>query len=156
MQRRTSLFWHKIDCPSKLFMFSLKDKVRAWLHSLPPRLITSWDELTKSILAKFFALSKTASLRDQITKFGHKEHEFLYEARKHFKDLLQLCLHRGLLKSMMVQTSYNGVTQLVQSIIDATVRGILMTTAQLRWGHPEQHPQWGDFLHWPPWQSPSP
>jgi len=37
-----------------LFPFSLRDKARAWLHSLPPGSITTWDELTKVFLTKFF------------------------------------------------------------------------------------------------------
>jgi len=38
----------------RLFPFSLRDKARAWLHSLPPGSITTWDELTKVFLTKFF------------------------------------------------------------------------------------------------------
>jgi len=53
-----------------LLPFSLWDKVRAWLHSLPPRSITTYDELTKAFLAKFFPLSKITSLRNQITSFA--------------------------------------------------------------------------------------
>jgi len=34
-----------------LFPFSLRDKARAWLHSLPPGSISTWDELTKAFLA---------------------------------------------------------------------------------------------------------
>jgi len=52
-----------------LFSFSLKDKARARLHSLPLDSITTWDELTRAFLAKFFPPSKTPSLRNQITTF---------------------------------------------------------------------------------------
>ncbi|KAJ9184809.1 hypothetical protein P3X46_004497 [Hevea brasiliensis] len=31
----------------RLFPFSLKDRAREWLHSLPPGSITTWDELSK-------------------------------------------------------------------------------------------------------------
>ena len=44
-----------------LFPFSLRDKARAWLHSLPLGWITTWDDLTRVFLIKFFSLSKTAS-----------------------------------------------------------------------------------------------
>ena len=50
----------------RLFPFSLRDKARAWLHSLPPGTISMWDELTKAFLARFFPPSKMASLRNQI------------------------------------------------------------------------------------------
>jgi len=64
----------------RLLPFSLRDKVRAWLHSLPPRSIMTWDELTKVFLAKFFPPSKTTSLRNQITSFTQRDEESLYEA----------------------------------------------------------------------------
>ena len=54
----------------RLFPFSLRDKARAWLHSLPPGSISTWEELTKAFLVKFFPSSKTASLRNQITSFS--------------------------------------------------------------------------------------
>ena len=80
----------------RLFPFSLRDKARAWLHSLPPGSISTWEELTKAFLAKFFPPSKTASLRNQITSFSQREDETLYEAWEQFKDLLRLCPHHGL------------------------------------------------------------
>jgi len=55
-----------------LFSFSLKDKARARLHSLPLDSITTWDELTRAFLAKFFPPSKTPSLRNQITTFTQR------------------------------------------------------------------------------------
>jgi len=77
----------------RLFPFSLRDKARAWFHSLPLGSITTWDELTKVFLAKFFPPSKTASLRNQITSFTQREDETLYEAWEWFKELLRLCPH---------------------------------------------------------------
>jgi len=74
----------------RLFPFSLRDKARDWLHSLPSLFITTWDELTRAFLAKFFPPSKTASLRNQITNFTQKDEETLYEAWEQFKDLLHL------------------------------------------------------------------
>jgi len=80
----------------RLFPFSLKDKARSKLHSLPLGSVTTWDELTKVFLAKFFPPSKTGSLRNQITSFAQREDESLYEAWERFKDLLRLCPPHGL------------------------------------------------------------
>jgi len=79
-----------------LFPFSLRDKVTVWLHCLPSGCITTWDELTKAFLVKFFPLSKIVSLRNQITNFMQKDEEMLCEAWERFKDLLCLCPHHGL------------------------------------------------------------
>ena len=51
----------------RLFPFSHRDNVTAWLRSLLPRCITTWDELIKVFLAKFFPSSKMESLQNQIT-----------------------------------------------------------------------------------------
>jgi len=64
----------------RLFPLSLRDKARARLHLVPPGSISTWEELTKAFLAKFFPPSKMASLRNQITSFTQKEDETLYEA----------------------------------------------------------------------------
>ena len=93
-----------------LFPFSLRDKVRVWLHSLSPGCIATWDELTRAFLAKFFPPSKTASLMNQITNFMQKDDEMHYEAWECFKDLLRLCPHHGLQRGMIIQAFYNGVT----------------------------------------------
>ena len=38
----------------RLFPFSLRDKVKIWLHSLLVESITTWNVLAKKFLAKFF------------------------------------------------------------------------------------------------------
>ena len=101
-----------------------------WLHSLPPWSITTWYELTKAFLTKFFPPSRTASLRNQITTFAQKEDKTLCEAWGQFKDLLQLCPHDRLRRWMIVKFFYNGVTQPVQSTIDATAGSTLMNTTE--------------------------
>jgi len=113
-----------------LFLFSLRDKVRAWLHSLPSGCKTTWDELTRAFLVKFFPRSKTASFRYQITNFLQKEDKPLYEAWERFKDLLRLCPHHGLQCWMIIQACHNGVTQPMRSTIDATAGGTLMSKTE--------------------------
>jgi len=75
----------------RLFPFSLKDKAWMRLHSLPLGSITTWDELTKAFLTKFFPSSKMVNLRNQITTFTRRKDDSLYEAWDQFKDLLWSC-----------------------------------------------------------------
>ena len=53
----------------RLFPFSLKDKAKAWLNSLSPRSITSWELLVTKFLSKFFLMAKTNALRGEIADF---------------------------------------------------------------------------------------
>ena len=105
-----------------LFPFSLRDKVRVWLHLLPSGCIKTWDELTKVFLAKFFP----SSLRNQITTFSQKEE---------WDSLWSLGVIQG---SFMIMPSpwsskmddcatfYNGVTQPLRPSIAVAVGGTLM------------------------------
>ncbi|KAA3480882.1 Retrotransposon gag protein [Gossypium australe] len=42
----------------KLFPYSLREKARAWLNSLPPDFITTWKKLSERFLMKYFSPSK--------------------------------------------------------------------------------------------------
>ncbi|XP_073152975.1 uncharacterized protein [Henckelia pumila] len=53
----------------RLFPFSLRDKAKAWLTNLPAGSITTWDDLAKAFLTKYFPSSKSMKLRADITTF---------------------------------------------------------------------------------------
>ena len=53
----------------RLFLFSLKDKAREWLNSLPAGSISDWATLAQKFLAKYFSLAKTVKLHKDITNF---------------------------------------------------------------------------------------
>ncbi|KAL5560461.1 hypothetical protein UlMin_036672 [Ulmus minor] len=46
----------------RLFPFSLNSKAKAWLISLPPGTITTWEGLVRSFLTKYFPPAKSANL----------------------------------------------------------------------------------------------
>ena len=107
----------------RLFPFSLNDKVKAWLTSLPLGTITSWDGLVNVFLTKYFPLTKSAKMRNDITNFFQQDQESLYETWERFKDLLRKCPHHGLLMWMQVQTFYNSLHPNTQTMVDATNEG---------------------------------
>ena len=43
----------------RLFPFSLKDKAKSWLNSLPAGSITTWEQLAQKFLAKYYPPGKT-------------------------------------------------------------------------------------------------
>ncbi|CAL5350857.1 unnamed protein product [Camellia sinensis] len=100
-----------------LFPFSLKDKAKAWLNSLPSGSITSWEFLVKKFLSKFFPMAKTNALRRKISDFSQNEHEKFYESWERFKDLTLKCPHHGLETWRLVQYFYNGLTQSHRNMI---------------------------------------
>jgi len=109
-----------------LFRFSLRDRASAWFHSLEVGSITSWDQMRQAFLARFFLPSKTAKLKDQITRFNQKDGESLYDAWERFKEMLRLCPHHGLEKWHIVHTFYNGLSYTTKMTVDAAAGGALM------------------------------
>jgi len=53
----------------KLFPYSLRDRARAWLNSLPPDSVANWNDLAEKFLVKYFPPNKNAKLRNDITSF---------------------------------------------------------------------------------------
>ena len=110
----------------RLFPFSLRDKAKNWLNSLPPNSITSWEDLVQKFLSKFFPPAKTAKMRIEINNFAQYEGETLYEAWERYKELLRRCPHHGLPKWMQVHNFYNGLSGTTRTLIDASAGGALM------------------------------
>ncbi|KAK5841829.1 hypothetical protein PVK06_004152 [Gossypium arboreum] len=108
-----------------LFPFSLRNKAKQWLNSLPRGSITIWEQMTKKFLLKYFPPAKTAKLRNDITSFVQMDLETLKDAWERYKDLLQRCPHHGLPLWLQVQTFYNGVNPSTRQLIDAVAGGIL-------------------------------
>src|SRR5262249_8571058 len=109
----------------RLFPFSLRDRAKGWLNTLPSGLITTWDELAEKFLTKYLPPSKTAKLRNDISTYTQLEIESLYEAWERYKDLLRRCPHHGLPTWLQVQTFYNGLIHGHKAMIDVAVGGTL-------------------------------
>ncbi|KAI9200337.1 hypothetical protein LWI28_006170 [Acer negundo] len=80
----------------RLFPFSLKDKAKSWLHTLPPNSITTWTDMANKFLQKYFPPSKMVQLRNDIMIFIQHETEVFYESWERFKEKLLKCPHHGL------------------------------------------------------------
>ncbi|XP_073158941.1 uncharacterized protein [Henckelia pumila] len=78
----------------RLFCFSLRYKAKAWLKNLLAGSITTWEDLAKAFLTKYFPPSKSMKLRADITTFSQGEQEKLYEAWERYKDILKRCPHQ--------------------------------------------------------------
>lgn len=110
-----------------LFPFSLRDKSKSWLPAQPQWSSTTWDDLLKILLAKYFPLSKSAKMRREITLFCQQDEESLYNAWEHFKDLLRWYPYHAIPKWLQVQTFYNGSTHATRAMIYASAGGSLNT-----------------------------
>ncbi|KAL0336560.1 UNVERIFIED_CONTAM: hypothetical protein Sradi_4867900 [Sesamum radiatum] len=68
----------------RAFPFSLGDKAKDWLYSLPSGTIVSWNELKKQFLENYFPASQTTNIRKDIS--GIREISGLFEANRSLVD----------------------------------------------------------------------
>ncbi|XP_062104029.1 uncharacterized protein LOC133815176 [Humulus lupulus] len=117
----------------KLFTYSLRDRARAWLNSLPSDSVTTWQELAERFLMKYFPPTKNAKLRSEITSFQQLDEESLYEAWERFKELLCKCPHRGIPHCIQMETFYNGLNAHTRMVVDASANGALLAKSYNEW-----------------------
>ncbi|KAH9679446.1 hypothetical protein KPL71_026137 [Citrus sinensis] len=111
----------------RLFPFSLRDRARAWLNSLLPDSITTWNDLADKLLMKYFPPTKNAKLRNEITSFHQLEDESLCDAWERFKELLRKCPHHGIPYCIQLGTFYNALNPSTRLMVDASVNGALLS-----------------------------
>ena len=63
----------------RAFPFSLADLAKDWLYYLPSGSITSWNELKRMFLEKYFPASRAATIRKEICGIRQDAGETLYE-----------------------------------------------------------------------------
>ncbi|KAK5785393.1 hypothetical protein PVK06_039975 [Gossypium arboreum] len=103
----------------RLFPFSLRNKAKQWLNSLPRGSITTWEQMTEKFLLKYFPQAKTTKLHNDISSFVHMDLETLYDAWERYKDLFRRCPHHGLPLWLQVQMFHNGLNPWTRQMVDA-------------------------------------
>ncbi|KAJ9557030.1 hypothetical protein OSB04_011644 [Centaurea solstitialis] len=93
----------------RVFPLTLAGEAKAWLRSLEPSSITTWEGLRSNFLSRFFPPSKIDKLRAEIRSFRQDDGETISESWERFKHLLNSCPSHGLSKSDQVQTFYSGL-----------------------------------------------
>ncbi|CAN6687819.1 unnamed protein product [Malus baccata var. baccata] len=111
----------------RLFPFSLKDKAKAWLHSLPANSITTWAELQERFLNKFFPSSKTLALKKEILAFAQKPNESFHEAWERYNEMYTKCPHAGFDSNLQMNIFYDGLNATTKSHVNASAGGSLMS-----------------------------
>ena len=106
-----------------LFPFSLKDRAKVWLNSLPPNSITTWLDLQAEFLTKFFPLHRTQALQKQISNFAQKPNESFYQVWERFKELLRACPHHGFEMCRTIGFFYDGLTQSSRQFLQMMCNG---------------------------------
>ncbi|KAJ9538828.1 hypothetical protein OSB04_031561 [Centaurea solstitialis] len=110
----------------RVFPLMLAGEAKAWLRSLEPSSITTWEGLHSNFLSRFFPPSKIDKLRAEIRSFRQDDGETISESWERFKHLLNSCPSHGLSKSDQVQTFYSGVGYSSRATLDSSAGGVFM------------------------------
>ncbi|KAJ9553458.1 hypothetical protein OSB04_017503 [Centaurea solstitialis] len=118
----------------KAFPFSLKDRAKDWLYSLPPGSVTTWNQMARLFLDIFFPASKAASLRREICSIKERDVETLHEYWERFKHLCVSCPQHGISEQLLLQYFYEGLLPMERKMIDAASGGAIFnkTPTQVR------------------------
>ncbi|CAN6680009.1 unnamed protein product [Malus baccata var. baccata] len=111
----------------RLFPFSLKDKAKAWLHSLPANNITTWTKLQENFLNKFFPSSKTLALKKEILAFAQKPNESFHEAWERYNEMYTKCPYAGFDSNLQMNIFYDGLNATTKSQVNASAGRSLMS-----------------------------
>ncbi|KAJ9536912.1 hypothetical protein OSB04_029645 [Centaurea solstitialis] len=110
----------------KAFPFSLVDEARSWLFYLPPGSITTWAQMARAFLDKYFPASKAAGLRREICGIKQVDAESLYEYWERFKRLCVSCPQHGISEQLLIQYFYEGLLPMERKMMDAASGGAIV------------------------------
>ncbi|GKF33237.1 reverse transcriptase domain-containing protein, partial [Tanacetum coccineum] len=101
-----------------IFPFSLCDKAKTWFNELNEESITSWEQMRKAFINKFFPPLLFNRLLLEIRNFSQNICESLTEAWLRLKNMLRKCHGNGLTKGAIIQVFYHGLDESIQAILD--------------------------------------
>ncbi|GJV63715.1 reverse transcriptase domain-containing protein [Tanacetum coccineum] len=109
-----------------IFPFSLCDEAKTWFNELNEESITSWEQMRKAFINKFFPPSLFNRLLLEIRSFSQNVCESLTDAWLRLKSMLRKCQGHGLTKGAIIQIFYYGQDKPTQGILDVTAGGIFL------------------------------
>jgi hypothetical protein len=108
----------------KLFPFSLGGEAKTWYNSLLPKSITSKDACVHLFYNKYFPADKVHAMKTDICKFAQGKKETIPQAWGRFSKMTRKCPAHGLHDNELLDTFYNGLTEISRSYIDSIAGNI--------------------------------
>ncbi|GJS85320.1 reverse transcriptase domain-containing protein [Tanacetum coccineum] len=108
-----------------LFPYSLQHRAAEWFDRLPRNSITTFDQMAKIFLEKYFPPSMVTKLRNDITNFRQEPDESLFEAWERYKLSIDRCPNHNMLPVTQIDTFYNGLTMRHRDTINAAAGEIV-------------------------------
>ncbi|GJY07002.1 reverse transcriptase domain-containing protein [Tanacetum coccineum] len=119
-------FGLKNDMNEHLFPYTLQHRAAEWFHRFPWNSITTFDQMAKIFLGKYFPPSMVTKLRNDIMNFRQEPDESLFEAWECYKLSIYRCPNHNMLPVTQIDTFYNGLTLRHRDTINAAAGGTFM------------------------------
>ena len=101
----------------RAFPFSLDGSAKDWLYYLHPGSITSWQDMKRMFLEKFFLASRAASIKKEICGIRQITGETLHEYWERLKKLCASCPHHQISEQLLIQCFYEGLLPMDRSMV---------------------------------------
>nr|GEW16202.1 reverse transcriptase domain-containing protein [Tanacetum cinerariifolium] len=109
-----------------VFPHSLTHHATAWFNHFPRNSITTFEQMAKMFLVKYFPPSMVTKLKNEITNFRQRPDESLFEAWECYKLLIDRCPNHNILPFTQIDTFSNGLTLRHHDTINAAAGGTFM------------------------------
>ncbi|KAL0347336.1 UNVERIFIED_CONTAM: hypothetical protein Scaly_1749600 [Sesamum calycinum] len=108
-----------------LTMFCYPYEAKDWLYFLPSGSVTTWNDLKRRFLEKYFPASRATTIRKEISGIRQFAGESLFEYWGRFNELVKSCPHHQIPDHLLIQYFYEGLSSMDRKLIDAASGGAL-------------------------------
>nr|GFA13307.1 reverse transcriptase domain-containing protein [Tanacetum cinerariifolium] len=102
-----------------LFPHSFTHHATSWFDRLPRNSITTFEQMAKMFLGKYFPPSMVTMLRNEITNLCQRPDKSLFEAWERYKLSIDRCPNHNMLPVTQIDTFYIGLTLRHRDTINA-------------------------------------
>nr|GEV19384.1 reverse transcriptase domain-containing protein [Tanacetum cinerariifolium] len=106
--------------------FGLKNDMIQQFDHLPMNSFTTFEQMAKMFLGKYFSPSMVTKLRNEITNFRQRPDESLFKSWEHYKLSIDRYPNHNMLPVTQIDTFYNGLTLRHRDTINAAAGGTFM------------------------------
>ncbi|XP_052621239.1 uncharacterized protein LOC128127043 [Lactuca sativa] len=105
------------------FPFALQDSAKEWLYDLPSGSVTTWNELARMFLDKYFPEIRASALRRETIGINQQKREALHTYWERFKKLCSRCPQHGITEYQLLQYFCEGMSSWDRRLLNASSGG---------------------------------
>ncbi|KAK4386675.1 hypothetical protein Sango_2538100 [Sesamum angolense] len=106
--------------------FHVVCSAKDWLYFLPSGSITTWNDLKRQFLEKYFPASRATTISKEISGIHQFARESLFEYWGRFNELVKSCPHHQIPDHLLIQYFYEGLSSMDRKLIDTASGGALL------------------------------